>query len=124
MTFKSPEGIKFFTFCSTSFSFGTGTIVSDSDLEGTDRDAGEQVSRDNPKILSSNSRINRCKEWDHFIPVRDCNGRVQGARCKYCPNVEIQCGGTTGMKGLKTHFRSKKCRSNRPADDQLPNPTR
>ncbi|XP_037469294.1 putative disease resistance protein RGA4 [Triticum dicoccoides] len=74
---------------------------------------------DIPPTNSSRGRRQRSKAWDHFVIIRDDNGKAVEAECKYCHTV-VQCKTTNGTGVLSRHIKSAGCRaSHQPQDPSL-----
>ncbi|XP_044444905.1 putative disease resistance protein RGA4 [Triticum aestivum] len=74
---------------------------------------------DIPPTNSSRGRRQRSKAWDHFVIIRDDNGKPVEAECKYCHTV-VQCKTTNGTGVLSRHIKSAGCRaSHQPQDPSL-----
>ncbi|XBI14218.1 hypothetical protein VPH35_140834 [Triticum aestivum] len=77
------------------------------------------VDIDIPPTNSSRGRRQRSKAWDHFVIIRDDNGKPVEAECKYCHTV-VQCKTTNGTGVLSRHIKSAGCRaSHQPQDPSL-----
>ena len=93
---KEPGSFSSHDHANTCLIFGTTTWTSVVDI-------------DIPPTNSSRGRRQRSKAWDHFVIIRDDNGKPVEAECKYCHTV-VQCKTTNGTGVLSRHIKSAGCR--------------
>uniref|UniRef100_A0A0D9W9P2 BED-type domain-containing protein n=1 Tax=Leersia perrieri TaxID=77586 RepID=A0A0D9W9P2_9ORYZ len=89
--------------------------------EGTD--GAEEVDESNggDTVMSERNTADEFRSfvWQHFVRIKDANGKLVQARCKYCHKT-LKCPTENGTNSLRRHHYSKACNEKRGETEQHP----